>query len=115
MLNKENRLRKTADFLEVYEKGTHVVARQMVVYYLPNPHGGIRVGFVASKKVGKSSERSRCKRLLRESMRRQLPGLALNYDIVVVARPPLREEGFAVINRVLTRLLHKGGLFRRDR
>ncbi|MDD4657508.1 MAG: ribonuclease P protein component [Eubacteriales bacterium] len=114
MLQKANRLKKSTDFHRVYKHGAYVVARQMVIYYYPLNNDGIRVGFVASKKVGKSVERSRCKRLLRESLRRQLPFLVHGYDLVVVARPPLREEDFSSVYKVMARLLRKARLLREE-
>ncbi|HBI56760.1 MAG TPA: ribonuclease P protein component [Firmicutes bacterium] len=116
MLNKANRLKKTTDFNRVYKRGAYVVARQMVIYYYPLfIDDGIRVGFVASKKVGKSHQRNRCKRLLRESMRQHLPNLVNGYDLVVVARPPLKEDNFQTVYKVMSRLLRKAKLFQEQR
>jgi ribonuclease P protein component len=110
MLDKENRLKKTVDFQRIYQNGAYTVARQMVIYYCPRDQAGLRVGFVASKKVGNSTRRNRCKRLLRESMRLLLPDLKRGYDVVVVARPPLGEETFSVTLRTMARLLRKARL-----
>lgn len=113
MLNKENRLTKAADFRSAYSKGLFAAAKQMVVYYYPNVHGSpIRVGFVASKKVGKSHVRSRCKRLMREAMRQMLPGLVPGYDLVVVARPPLAGEDYQGVYHVMAKLLRRAKLLR---
>ena len=78
----------------------------MVIYYYPLKNSdGIRAGFVASKKVGKSHQRNRCKRLLREAFRQHLPNLVSGYDIVVVARPPLHEDDFRSVYKIMARLL----------
>lgn len=98
----------------MYKHGTYVVSRQMVIYYYPLNNNGIRVGFVASKKVGKSAERNRCKRLLRETMRQHLPFLVNGYDLVVVARPPLQQEDFLGVNKIMARLLRKAKLLREE-
>ena len=111
MLNQANRLKKTKDFQRVYQHGAFVASRQMVIYYYPLKNSdGIRAGFVASKKVGKSHQRNRCKRLLREAMRQHLPNLVSGYDLVVVARPSLNEEDFRSVNKIMARLLRKAKL-----
>jgi len=111
MLNKINRLAKTYDFQRAYKHGTYVVARQMVIYYFRTTAADdLRVGFVASKKVGKSHVRVRCKRLMREAMRRLLPSLAAGYDLVIVARPPLAQEEFGGVYQIMAKLLRKARL-----
>lgn len=114
MLPKANRLVKPADFQRIYKQGTYFVARQMVIYCCPSSRESIRIGFVASKKVGKSVQRSRAKRLLRESMRSQLPFLAGGYDIVVIARPALSEDNYPRLAKVMAGLLRKAGLYRQE-
>ena len=109
MLPMKYRLRKTADFQRVYKKGAYLVSRQMVIYYFPND-AGTRVGFVASKKVGKSVQRNRCKRILREVFGSLLPSLAPSYDFVIVARPAMKEESFQGALKTMSRLLRKARL-----
>lgn len=113
MLDKVNRLKKTSDFRAAYNKGLYAVARQMVIYYIPNNYADlVRVGFVASKKVGKSHVRTRCKRLLREAMRKLIDRAEPGYDIVIVARPPLAVENFEETYQVMARLLKRAKLIR---
>lgn len=114
MLSKENRLVRTADFQAIYKNGKYVVGRQMVIYYHPNSLQLVRIGFVASKKVGTSHVRNRCKRILREAMRQLLPSLPSGYDLIVVARPPLAEQGFQVIYEEMAKLLRKAKLVERE-
>ncbi len=113
MLTKDNRLVKTADFQTVYKRGRYVVTRQLVVYYLYKANGQLRVGFVASKKIGSSHVRNRCKRMLREVMRQLLPSLLPGYDLVVVARPPLADSKFPEVVVEMAKLLHKAKLVER--
>lgn len=112
MLPLEYRLREARDFRRVYRQGAYVVAKQMVLYYYPSEHDSIRVGFVASKKVGKSVQRNRCKRVLREVFGHYLSEIAPGYDFVVVARPPMKEETFAGAHKTMARLLRKAKLLR---
>ena len=87
----------------------------MIIYYYPRNNDEVRVGFVASKKVGKSIERNRCKRLLRESMRALLPQLVPGHDLVIVARPSLLVADFKSIKKSMARLLRKAKLLREEK
>lgn len=109
MLPMKYRLRKAADFQRVYKQGAYLVSKQMVIYYYASEKS-IRVGFVASKKVGKSVERNRSKRVLREVFGLLLPSLAPGHDIVVVARAAMKEENFQGALKTMTRLLRKAKL-----
>lgn len=92
-LPKEARLLKRAEFLRVYEQGMRIEGRFMTVFVLPSKHARHRVGVTATKKaIGKSHERNRCKRLLRESFRlsrAELEGVEQRYDWVLNARRSL--------------------------
>ena len=89
-LPKDARLLKRAEFLRVYEQGTRIEGRFMTVFVLPSGHSRHRVGVTATKKaIGKSHDRSRCKRLLRESFRlsrAELEAVLQRYDWVLNAR-----------------------------
>lgn len=89
-LPKEARLLKRAEFLCVYEQGTRIEGRFMTVFVLPSRHARHRVGVTATKKaIGKSHDRNRCKRLLRESFRlsrAELENVVQRYDWVLNAR-----------------------------
>ena len=81
-----NSLKNTAEFKEVYEIGRSLANRLLVVYVLKK-ESPLRIGISVSKKVGKSTDRHRVTRLIRESyisLKNEIPE---NLWIVVAARP----------------------------
>jgi len=78
-----------------------------VIFYKPGEE--IRVGFVASKKVGKAVQRNRAKRLLRAVVIPYLERLRCG-SYVFVAKPPILECTFAELRRLFEATLRKGSL-----
>ena len=63
-------LQKNWQFRTCYTNGRKVVCEHAVIFYYTNPDAdGLRLGVVASKRVGGAVKRNRAKRLLREAAR----------------------------------------------
>lgn len=79
-------LNENRDFRRAYARGKSRVHRLLVTYTLRNRLGINRVGFTATKKIGKACRRNRARRVIREAYRILEPQLRQGYDIVFVAR-----------------------------
>jgi ribonuclease P protein component len=92
-LPKQRRLRARAEFQKVYTEGQRYDGRLLAAFLRKNELPGHRLGVTASTKaIGKSVDRNRAKRLLRELFRRsgsELKGLDQAYDWVLNAKRPL--------------------------
>lgn len=82
------KLKKSWEFQRAYQRGDKYWNRYFVIYVLRTPFNCLRLGITVSKKVGKSVQRNRVKRLIRESFRRLRTRVKVGYDIVVVGRSP---------------------------
>ena len=114
-MSKRGRLSRSADFERVYRQGRSHANRWIVLYAFPRANEGEpRLGLSVSRKVGGAVERNRVKRLLREAFTSRAGGLADGQDVVLVARPDLKEladrEGADGVARALDELVEKAGL-----
>ena len=85
------KLKKRWEFQRAYQKGSKYWNRYFVIYVLHTHFDKLRLGITVSKKVGKSVQRNRVKRLIRESFRQLRPRIKTEYDIVVVGRTQARQ------------------------
>ena len=92
-LPKRCRLSARAEFQKVYAEGRRYDGRLMAAFLRRNELDHHRLGLTASTKaVGKSVDRNRARRLLREVFRRsskELSGLSQRYDWVINAKRSL--------------------------
>jgi len=87
-----------------------VTTPEFVLYHLHQAGDGPRFGFVVSRRVGRATVRNRTKRLLREACRALIPCLAVDVDIVVVAREPCAESSFSDLKTALEEAAARAGL-----
>jgi len=105
-------LKKNNQFQRVYSQGATKVNSYLVIYWLENNRQINRYGFSVSKKVGKAVVRNKIKRQLKEIIRRWLdPCLKQGFDIVIIARPYLRDLDFARMKKKLTELFREADFF----
>jgi len=109
------RLSRSAEFERVYRQGRSVANRHLVLYSFPSESTQrLRLGLSVSRKVGGAVERNRVKRLLREAFDQLEADLGDGQDIVIVARPEVREladrEGLGGVQTAIADLLARSGL-----
>lgn len=107
-----NRLRADEDFGRVRREGYVVAHPFLVLSRAPNGRPYSRFGFSVGRRLGKAAVRNHVKRRLREAVRLRMSRgeVAAGWDVVLIARPPLREASFGQIDDVVGLLLRRAGL-----
>ncbi|NLO41317.1 MAG: ribonuclease P protein component [Ruminiclostridium sp.] len=85
-MSKIVKIKTNRDFQRIYRKGRYQVSRGLVIYMQPNPLKINRIGITASKKYGKSVQRNRIRRLIRESYHTLMDHIKPGFDFIIVAR-----------------------------
>jgi ribonuclease P protein component len=89
------RIRRRAEYQQVYEHGVRAHGRYSTLFILPNNLPIGRLGIAATRKLGGAVVRNRAKRLVREIFRRN--HLAPGFDVVVVPKRELLDATLDVL------------------
>ena len=101
---KAARLRHRQEFLRAQAQGKRFHTRHFGVTLAPMAEGHPRLGLVATRRIGKSVQRNRVKRLLREFFRRHQTGLPA-LDLVIMAKKGAAALEYHQVEEELGRLL----------
>lgn len=104
-------IKGSRDFTRAFRKGKSAGDGLLVAYLLPNRLKINRIGISIGKKVGKSVQRNRVKRLLRESYRLLEEKLITGCDIVFMPRPGSKDASFSDFNSSMIKSFKRLGLF----
>ncbi len=104
-MKRHYRLRHNSDFQRVRRDGTSKASPLMVLAFLRNDLDHSRFGFVVSKRLGNAVHRNKIKRRLREATRYYIPQIKSGFDIVFIARQPIRYATFQEIEGALGTLV----------
>jgi len=107
-----NRLRANEDFQRIRREGQALAHPLLVLSYSPNDRPYSRFGFAIGRRLGKAAVRNRLKRRLREAVRLRIARneVAAGWDVILIARPPLREATYRQIDDAVGLLLRRARL-----
>lgn len=104
------RLIDPARFRQVRQEGRSWVHPLLVLCVLPNGRSYSRFGISVSRWVGKAVVRNQTKRRLREAIRELWTDISPGWDVVFVARPPLKGQLFDQTAAAVSEVLQGAGL-----
>jgi ribonuclease P protein component len=103
-------LTRTKDFERVRRFGKSYAHPFIVLVALPNEMGNSRFAVSAGRSIGNAVKRNRAKRIIREAIRPLIPNIPDGWDLVILARKPIRDAKFDEIGTALTGLLTQAQL-----
>jgi ribonuclease P protein component len=108
------RLRKHADYQRAYAAARKRQSASMSWFLAPQtahsgsePPAGPRVGLTAGKVLGKSHERNRIKRRMREVLRRHISLIPAGYDLILHPRRVVLTMEFRKLEAEVVRILEQ--------
>lgn len=109
------RLKQGRDFVRLKQVGRRAVQGCLIANWQELPAAaGARVGVVVSRKVGKAVQRSRARRLLRETFRLHQAELACPVDLILVARPSIAGKMLGDVERDFLTTMQRVGLLKKS-
>lgn len=101
------RLKKNNDFKKLFTRGKKIFSPALIILYMPAKE--VTLGLCVSKKHGKSVQRNRIKRLLREAFRHT--ALSCTRPLAFILIPRQAEEySLAAFEKSLRSALRREGL-----
>lgn len=114
-MRKSYRVKKEADFQDVFETHNSVANRQFIVYTLDKPGQlHFRVGISVGKKIGNAVHRNWVKRRIRQSISELKPDLRQDVDFIVIARPSTDQMAMKDVKSGLVHVLKLANLLDQD-
>lgn len=106
---KARRVRRSGEYQKAFKAGTRVYGRFFTLVMAPNEASRVRLGIVASRKLGNAVTRNRSKRLIRDIFRRtMLPISQPGIDVVVIPRGGMAEAPYESLREDFRGTLERG-------
>ncbi len=112
---KRDRILTLGEFRRVYSRGFHASSERFGCYVLPRRPPASRLGLSVSRKFGKSHDRNRMKRHLREAFRCLRHGFPQPLDVILVPRRAGRGLPLGEVAREMDLLVRRALDMRRRR
>ena len=109
-MKKRYHIRQNERIQEVRRRGASASNRELVICVLQNDLPYCRFAFSVSTRIGNAVERNRIKRRLREAVRLRLDAIEPGWDVVFIARRPIRSADYHQIDAACARLLRRAHL-----
>ena len=106
-------MRGQSDFKRVKRSGKSWAHPLAVLQVITNSLPYSRIGFVASRHVGNAVNRNRAKRLLREAFRRHGTSILPGRDLLLIARPSMKNCKVDDVISSVTYLLSQAELLKK--
>jgi len=112
-LGRASRLAQSRDFARVRQQGERLAQGCLIANWNKLPDGASpRLGVVTGKRIGGAVERSRARRLLRETFRRHQHEFAKPVELVLVARNSIAGKNFVGVERDFLAALKRAGILK---
>jgi ribonuclease P protein component len=106
------RLTRSSDIKRVRRLGKSYAHPLIVLVVFPNELPAARFGIIAGRSVGGAVQRNRSKRILRAIVHPLLAIIAPGWDIILLARLPMRKASFVETQGALIGLLRRAHLMK---
>ena len=103
------RIRRTGEYRLVYDSGTKLHGRHLMLFVMGTDRPETRAGITVSGKIGGACVRNRAKRRIREALKTEMsqqPDLT-HKDMVFVAKGGIKDASFEDIQKDIRTLLKK--------
>ncbi|MDX1689187.1 MAG: ribonuclease P protein component [Candidatus Promineifilaceae bacterium] len=110
MLPERYRLRRNADIRRVHREGRRWRHPLLILFVSANNQDASRFAISVSRRVGKAVVRNRCRRRVREIIRRRLADVEPGWDCLLVARTGLPAASFDEIEAAVDQLFRRSGI-----
>ncbi|HTR41623.1 MAG TPA: ribonuclease P protein component [Pseudomonadales bacterium] len=112
-LSRASRVTQNRDFVRIRQQGERLAQGCLVANWNKLPDGAApKLGVVTSRKIGGAVQRTRARRLLRESFRLHQHEFSQPVEIILVARNSIAGKKFADVERDYLATLRRAGLLK---